>query len=371
MVTTYFQILWASWKTFGFGKTTLRWLLAETLFRFFTFMTMTLDNVFFPKLRNVEVKNPIFIIGHPRSGTTFLHKVLTSNGDFVAFKTWQLFFPALTARVLVRPLINTAIQKKGGVIVPAETGHEIALDKVEEEEFLFLHILDTQFVEAGTPLGFNRKRAERCLHDEQSRKHRLRSVNFLKRCFQRQLYATGKSQLIGQTHFSTHRIKTILEVFPDAKFIYLVRSPLETLPSFFSLLYKSIDFHEGIKNIDADRLQRYFAHRYEVSKSIYHYFEELLRKGEITDNQAIVLPYQELVSDLSTAFEKLIAFTGLRVSEELRQKVAKQAERQKDYSRKHDLMELHEFGITPEQIRQDFKLIFDKYGFETAIQPGY
>ena len=34
------------------------------------------DDLLFPGYRSQEVKQPVFIIGNPRSGTTFLHRLL-------------------------------------------------------------------------------------------------------------------------------------------------------------------------------------------------------------------------------------------------------------------------------------------------------
>lgn len=376
MFRTYCRIVLAAWRTFGCGRTFWRWLLVEPLYRCFTFATLWLDSLFFPELRAVEVRRPLFIIGHPRSGTTFLHGLLTRNGEYAAFTTWQLLFPALIARKLMRPLIDLVIRKKGAVVVPASTGHEIALDKVEEEEMLFLHNLDTQFVEAGTPLGFDRAEAELTLHDNDSGRRRLRSARFLKSCFQRQIMATGRRQIVAQIHFSTHRIKTLLEVFPDARFVYLVRSPLETIPSFLSLLYKSIDFHEGIKNVAPERLARYFSHRYEVSRSLYHYFETLVDRGHIPAGQFMVLPYEELRRDLASVFRRIRDVAKLEVSEALVAEVDRQAAKQQSYQRRHEVMELAAFGLDEARIVADFAEIFRRYGFPTvraeavAASPG-
>jgi hypothetical protein len=35
-----------------------------------------LDEIFFPNYRMQEVKSPVFIIGNPRSGTTFTHRLI-------------------------------------------------------------------------------------------------------------------------------------------------------------------------------------------------------------------------------------------------------------------------------------------------------
>ena len=47
--------------------------------RLLVFIFSILDLFFFSKLRHIKIKQPILIVGNPRSGTTFLHHYLTSN----------------------------------------------------------------------------------------------------------------------------------------------------------------------------------------------------------------------------------------------------------------------------------------------------
>lgn len=60
-----------------------------------------LDDIFFSGYRNVEVKEPLFIVGVPRSGTTFLHRVLANDTEqFTTFTLWELLFaPSVTERM--------------------------------------------------------------------------------------------------------------------------------------------------------------------------------------------------------------------------------------------------------------------------------
>ena len=55
-----------------------------------------LDPILFPGLRRVEVRTPVFIVGHARSGTTLLHRLLSKDAArFSAFLLYELFFPSL------------------------------------------------------------------------------------------------------------------------------------------------------------------------------------------------------------------------------------------------------------------------------------
>ena len=368
MLQVYKRIVISAWKTFRFQDIFWRWTFFVPVFIAFTHFTLFIDRIFFPGYRQVKVKQPIFIIGHPRSGNTFLHKLLTQTDEFVSFQTWQILFPSLTARVLVKPFVNYLIKKNKSSLVPDRVGHGVALDKTEEEELLFFHKLDTQFVWARSPLGFDdRENPEFRFHDLQPQSRRRSSINFFKGCLQRQIYSTGKQQVVLQTLQSVHRIKTILEAFPDAKFIYLVRSPQETIPSHLSVLWFLLDLQLGVDNIPPDKLQRYVNRRYRYNIDLYRYFYDLQKNGEIPQDKVMVVRYDRLRSQLETTFNEIVDFANLNPSEALKQAVREQARSQKNYQRKHQFIELEDFALSQEQIIKDFDFVFKEYGFDKKL----
>ena len=370
MLKVYYRILISSWENFGFGFIFWRWLLIAPLFFLFTHFTLFLDRIFFPQYRQVQVNNPVFIIGNPRSGTSFLHRLLTKTQEFSAFEAWHLFFPSITARVLLKPLITYLIKNNRGTILSSQDGHELSLDKVEHDEFLFMHKLDTQFVFVLSPIAFDdREYPEIRFHDQQPESRRQSSVRFFKACLQRQIYYTGKQQVISHGHYSTHRIKTLMESFPDAKFIYLARTPYETIPSHLSIDSNAIDHSMGIKNIPTSKLKQYFQRRYCYDIELYRYFYDLHKNQVISEDRVMILRYDELCSSLQNAFEKIVAFTGIKPSDQLRQAVERQAQIQKGYKRKHKVMSLEEFDLTKEQIANDLSFVFEEYGYDKNPVP--
>ena len=360
----YIRSLIISLKIYGFGRVFASFLFGEAFLRIFGRITLFLDTIFYKQYHFVQIKNPVFIIGHPRSGTTFLHHMLTSSNETAAFKAWHILFPALTARVLLGPLIQWKIHKGKDEMTPESTGHKISLGQIEEEEMLFYHNYDTQFITAGILGMDDREYPELHFHDQQPHARRMKSMAFMNGCFKRHCLFTGQNQIIAQTHFSTMRIKTLLEYYPDAKFIYIVRNPHHVVPSFFSLLHKSIEFRWGRKQISEEVLQRYNRRRYQAMIDLYRYFYDLYKNGEIPTSRVMILPYDELSTDLEKAFDKITRFTGIPVSKQLRENVVKKAATQKNYRRKHIVLELDEFGITHEMIKRDFSFVFTEYGLD-------
>ena len=122
--------------------------------------TLALDDIFHRAYRDVRVDRPCFIIGAPRSGTTFFHRLLTQTDEFPHWQTWELLLPSLTARKLLRPIVPKVVSFLGRGFKDDSTlfdgnGHETTITSIEEEEVLFLLRLDTQFVNLFTPVAFD------------------------------------------------------------------------------------------------------------------------------------------------------------------------------------------------------------------------
>ena len=87
-----------------------------------------LDDIFFPRYREQKLKNPVFVVGNYRSGTTFLHRLLAKDRrTFTAMEGWEIFIaPSITQRkilnfwVLVDHLLGGAFPEVAGPCLAGE-----------------------------------------------------------------------------------------------------------------------------------------------------------------------------------------------------------------------------------------------------------
>jgi hypothetical protein len=385
----YFRILASCLATFGLGINFFYYLIKVPLKIIYVNFSLFLDNIFFPEYRRIKIENPIFIIGHPRSATTFLHTILTQTEEYLVFKEWELVNPSLTIRNFIKHSktlqgifaflfdfrltphkLKTLMGKIGKEISQKEEFGTTVQNRqqvlgliAQEEEPIFLNILDSQFLPLVTPLGFWEKGyPELCFSDEQP--HQEKSVLFLKSCFKRQIYYTGKNQILAKMNFSALRLKTMLKFFPDAKIIYIARSPLDTIPSHLSLHYRRLDRNFGLDNIPEPNLKQYVDHRYKYNLQFYKYVETMIRNNEIPKNQLLEISYNSMKTDLRGVIDEIKRFTGLQFSDKLEKVIDNQHERQSSYKRQHQNLPLEAFGLTEEKIRSDFDFVFKRYGFK-------
>jgi hypothetical protein len=359
----YLRVLTATWATFGFGKEFLSHLFVPML-GLLQGIPLALDSVFFPGYRRVKVRKPVFIVGHPRSGTTSLHRLLAQTGEFAAFRLWEIMLPSLLLRKIAGPIIKWRIRADKGVLFPKEVGHEASLDSIEEEELLFMHVANTQFMTLLTPLGFgNWDSAELVYCDRRPERLRKQTLHFFKRCLQRQIHDRGKPQVVAKLNYSGMRLRSLFEEFPDAKLVYITRSPYDAIASHLSLHRSMFDHQWGLGNIPAGRLQRYFARRYRYDVAFYRYVENLIEEGLFDASQLMVLSYQALTEDREKAVRAVVEFTGLKLSDDAWRQIGEQCRTQGHYHREHQVLPLEDFGLSKQRIAQDLGFVFKKYGF--------
>jgi hypothetical protein len=218
---------------------------------------LALDNLFFPQYRQVTLTRPLFILGMPRSGTTFLHRTLAlDRRQFTTFTTWEtLLAPSLTQRHLIRGLagldkrLGAPVQRTLKMFTRQATRdlsgvHAVGL-KAPEEDYLALlpaaacFILVLAFPWA--PELWNLQR----FHRQMPSAERRRLLAFYKSLLQRHLAFHGSQKtLLSKNAAFGSWLADLRHTFPDARFLVCVREPLTAFSSQLSSLEGGRDlFH--------------------------------------------------------------------------------------------------------------------------------
>ena len=99
--------------------------------------TLAADNWLAPSFKHQPIDRPVFILGNPRSGTTFLHRFLLNTNQLAAFELWEMLFPAITARRIVGSFVD-----RFALLSPARyhstAAHETSLREVETDDAMAL-----------------------------------------------------------------------------------------------------------------------------------------------------------------------------------------------------------------------------------------
>ena len=192
---------------------------------------------------NAEQKPPIFILGHWRSGTTFLYNVLSRSPQFAYLKPIATGLPwdFLTIGKALEPLLHKALPE-GRFIdnVPVKPDSpqedEIALASMQTLSFYHGLYFPKRFVEyfnAGIFLeGASPREIRRW---EQTLSHFYKKLH---------IQDPGKQLLIKNPVY-TARVAQLRKLYPNAKFIHIYRNPYRVFQStenFYRKLFPEIAF---------------------------------------------------------------------------------------------------------------------------------
>jgi hypothetical protein len=237
-------------------------------------------------------KAPIFIVGHWRGGTTHLHNLLCQDQRFGYVTTLQTIAPDafLTADQTLGPLLAR-------ILPPTRMMDNMAwtLHSPQEEEFALANLCPYSFYHHWSFPKYARQCFEQyaLFKDVPVDVIQVWKHNYLSILKKATFNMHGK-QLVLKNPTNTGRIPALLEMFPEAKFIHIYRSPYKILPSTRRLYTKTLPVTQmqGISSA-------------EMEANILYFYSQILQKF-FTDKHLI--PSQNLVE---VKFERLEA-TPLR-----------------------------------------------------------
>lgn len=242
------------------------------------------------RIDNLSIEEPpVFILGHWRSGTTFLHNLMSQDPNMGYVDTYQGIFPnqTLGGKWFFKNLMKANMPEK-------RVHDNVALspDYPQEEEFAI----------GGTnPYGYYRF----WFFPERTKEYYRNSIHFeglsdkdknrwktnYIRLVKKALLNTKGKRFLSKNPPHTGRVETLLEMFPNAKFIYIYRNPVTVFLSteaFMRKQIKPLNFHD----IDDRKFE----------DNIFYVYEELIRKFEqdkrlIPEGNLVEIKYEEFVKD--------------------------------------------------------------------------
>jgi hypothetical protein len=334
----------------------------------FTWTCFLLDDLFFSAYKQQPIEKPLFILGNFRSGSTFLHRLLSRDSAmFTSLRTWDIFLmPSITQRKLFRglanidrifgsPLVNALknIDKRslGKVRI-----HKISLFDPEEDENILLHAWSTFFVSLLFPF-LDDLPPYQFFDDALPADEKKHIMGFYRACIQRHLYATG-----GQRHFvskspaSSAKIETLLDFFPDARILYLARNPLDMLPSTISWL--SYAWH-----VFSEPGEKYLYRDQVLALTKYWYHHPLSVIDQNPSPNRLIINYDDLIRWPEQVIRTFYQQFGYSESAGLEKIINAAIEETLSYQSDH-VYHYEEMGFSREEIVREFDYIFERFNFD-------
>lgn len=245
--------------------------------------------LFYKKIRKVKiVKDPLFILGHWRSGTTFLQTLLSLDPQMGFLTGHQAFMPGID---LFKSQLLTNILNRGFPKKRAMDNMPRGLSVPEEEEFvLTTNTTIGSYHSLWFPRNdqyFEKYTLMKNINQQELANWKNEYVFLLKKIL---FYKNNKEQLMLKNPPNTARIKILLELFPQAKFVNIHRNPYDVFSSMKNMYKKSIQNHFFQKMSDE-----------EIDEKILKWYEELMKQYMA---QVPLIPPANLVDIKYEQFEK-------------------------------------------------------------------
>jgi hypothetical protein len=372
----YLRVYKVIGQTFGLWFRPLGAFLLLQLRQVISAITLGLDYVFYPSHRKQAIDRPIFIIGNPRSGTTFLHRLLLGAGDMAALELWEMMFPAITARKLLGGIVPRLDKLSPARYHPSDV-HDTSLRGIETDDVAwFFRTMSGPFAWAyflawQDTWGSGLSRREFAI-DGVTPREEERFFDYYDACWRRNLTLKRANRVLAKTSMLTMRLEAVLRRYPDCKLVYVIRDPVEVIPSGMSLLASVLengyDVWNRTKEVDQ---RRWLENLYLASCDMLRYFHDAHTSGKIPERNLCIVRYEDLINDLEPTMERILDFVEIKPTEAFVDEVREQAARQRSYTSGHGHSP-SQFGLTPERIRADLGFVYDAFGVsgKTGEQPG-
>jgi hypothetical protein len=252
-----------------------------------------------PALGRAPVEAPVFILGLPRSGTTFLHTLMAEDAENLVPRNWQTIYPGPrpTGFAAEADARARAVDRQLRVFEAFANGfsqlHPIGADSPQECSEINAHVFqslrfDTTFRVPGYLAWLEAHGHERAFAFHK------RFLQFL------QAGRPGRWVLKCPDH--TFSMDAILKIYPDARFVIVHRDPVAVLGSVARLT--EVLRRPFLKNIDAEEIAGQVAARWIEGANLLLAFDE---RADVAADRKLHIHYDDLTNAPLAAVAQIYA----------------------------------------------------------------
>lgn len=293
--------------------------------------------------------DPIFVIGHWRSGTTLLHELLVLDERFTFPNTYDCFASShfLASALIFRPLLRGLMPKQRPMDNMAA-----GWDCPQEDEFALCNMgLRSPYMTIAFPNHPPQNQEYFELKDLSPRQRTRwqRGLTWFLKC----LTVRSPRRIVLKSPPHTFRVKTLLEMFPKARFVHIVRNPFVVFPSTINL-WKRMYRNDGLQMPRYEGLEE---HVFTTFARMYETFErdrDLVPPGQLCD-----VRYEDLVARPLDEMERIYGELGLGEFEAVRPKMTAYFDAKADYK-------TNRYQLPDElaaEVGRRWSGYFDRYGY--------
>ena len=303
----------------SFGQTLLRWVQ---------------DGLHGDRIARTRIgQPPIFVLGHWRTGTTLLHELLILDDRHTSPTTLQCFEPCNFL------LAEHLFKDYGTILLPDKRPMDnmaAGWDRPQEDEFaLALLGMPSTYTDFAFPNNPPLHPGSLDLSGLTPRQYETWKRTLFR--FLQTVAYRDPRRLVLKSPPHTARVPALLELFPDAKFVHIVRDPHVLFASTVNLWLSMAKRHGFQTPRQTPALE---AKVFREFRTIHERYDAT--KGMIPKRNLVEVRYEKFVKDLVGGTERIYTGLGLDGFETARPKLEEYAKRNAGY-------ETNKYELTPER----------------------
>lgn len=299
---------------------------------------------------------PIFVMGHWRTGTTFMHDLFSVDPNLAYPTTYECFFPhhfLLTEGTLPKLMKVLLPKKRPQDDVP------VGFDRPQEEEFGMMMLGEgTPYLTHAWP-RFGPADSDYLDFEGLSSEKTKRWADAFLWFYRRLQLKHGGKTLVMKSPANAARLKLLTKLFPDARYIYLARNPLDVFPSTVKL-WRALYSTQGLHNppyLDA-WLDDYVLDMFVRLTERYEADRRLIPEGRLVE-----LRYEDLAKDPIGTMRDTYAKLGIGDFDQAEAPMLAYLDAQKEHR-------VSEYELPPELKRKLIERLgpyIDRFGYREAV----
>ena len=376
MHISYNLFLGAMWQTiaskpFRIGKVvgTSVWAIGFLVFEFFTWICLQLDRLLYPGFEAQAVQAPVFLVGNPRSGTSFFYRLMAMDKEvFTTFSLGEIVFPAITQQKLLAlqaradsalgsPLRRLFSRVEERVMACGDHIRRTRWSEPEEDDLVLIHKFASATLLMLFP--FAKILAPIVRHDDLPSRTRQDLDRFYLSCVQRHMHLVGGNRrLLSKNTSFPGKVRSLREAFPDARFVYLLRNPVVSIASMQDMFDKTWSMQLTPEQ-RKDHGKRVF------TTACYLYSHALTELDRLPSSSWCVVQFEDLVADPEGTVRNVYKALGLHLSPAFEAKLKKASIHARNFKSKHAYMLR---WVTEEEVHEALVQVFVRFSFKEKIK---
>ena len=304
------------------------------------------------------LKNPIVIVGNPRSGTTFLHRFLIEQRIGSGSQLWQMLYPSIVVQKLVKPILPM-MEKISPARHHSTEAHKTSLTSVETDDVsLLFRYLDGFFL-YGFFLTFDN---EDLFHwvDPRERDTSKRDFEWFNSIWKRNLISNNSNRYIGKLFSLSSNLPEFQKQYRDAKILYMIRDPINVIPSGLSLVTGVLDKKFGFWTMDDAIKKRFIKRLYLALIELLKRFHQDWENNKIEKKKVMIIRFDSMMNDFESLMDDVFDFLNIEKDNKTISIIKDTAKKQRQYKSSHKY-DLQKFGLTENQIKNDCSEIYKTF----------